>query len=58
MGLTIVFQYGLEQRVVTPFGRNGIVTMLGVDHSGNVYYIQTEQGGDWYQEKDLKPVHD
>lgn len=50
------FKFGLDDMVVTPFGIDGIITMLGFDGDGRKYYVQTESNSDWYKEKMLTGV--
>ena len=48
------YQFKLDQKVVTPLGDEGVVEMLGYDHSGVQYYIRTKVQGAWYRFDQLK----
>lgn len=50
---TIDFKFDVDDDVITPFGDHGIVSMLGHDESGNLYYVKTSKGGEWFKEKQL-----
>lgn len=50
------FIFELDKRVVTPFGDEGIVSMLGFDDGGRKYHVQTAKTSDWFKESQLKPV--
>lgn len=49
----VTFKFDLDQAVKTPFGDDGIVTMLGRDDGGNCYYVKTAKFSQWYKEKEL-----
>lgn len=51
--MQVTFKFNLDQRVVSPFGDQGIVSTCGVDNSGNVYYVKTSSGGNWFKESEL-----
>ena len=51
---TVKYKYDLDQRVTTPFGDPGIVTLLGFDDSGPTYYVKTRTESNWFKEKELK----
>lgn len=51
--MQVEFKFNLDQRVITPFGEEGIVTMLGVDDGGNKYYVQTKSEAQWHKEKEV-----
>ncbi len=48
------FSFGLDQKVITPFGDNGIVEMLGFDDGGRKYYVQTATVSNWFKECQLQ----
>jgi hypothetical protein len=50
---TVEFTFNLDQEVITPFGKEGIIEMLAFDGEGQKYWIQTEQGGSWFKERNL-----
>lgn len=52
--MQIEFKFNIDDRVITPFKAKGIVSMLGVDDGGKVYFVKTEKESDWFKEKDLK----
>lgn len=54
MTLTTTFKFVLDQKVTTPFGKLGIVTMLGFNDGGNQYYVKTESESQWFKEKELE----
>lgn len=39
--MKVEFKYELEQRITTPFGKDGIITMLGFDDGGIQYFVKT-----------------
>jgi len=49
----VSYKFSIDDRVKTPFGNPGIVTMLGLDDGGNKYYVKTELDSQWYKERDL-----
>ena len=55
---TINFKFGLDQKVKTALGAEGLVTMLGYDDGGNQYYVLTtsEATTRWYKEKHLTSI--
>lgn len=50
---TVVFKFDLDERVATPFGGKGIISMLAVDDGGNIYYVKTDKNSDWFKESQL-----
>ena len=50
----VTFQFDLDQHVKTPFGDVGIVGTCGLDDSGEVYYVKTATGGNWFKESQLE----
>lgn len=55
---TITFQFSLDQRVRTPFGSVGIVSMQAHDDGGVCYFVKTEQGGSWFKEGQISAFDD
>lgn len=53
---TVEYVYKIDQKVKTPFGDVGIVSMLGFDDGGNQYFVKTATDGQWYKEKQLSPI--
>ena len=51
--MNATFKFQIDQRVTTPFGREGIVSTAAVGRAGNSYYVETEQGGSWFYEDQL-----
>jgi len=51
--MQVTYKYNIDDVVVTPFGKEGIVRMLGYDDGGVQYYVNTADGGAWYKEKVL-----
>ena len=51
----VSYRFNVDDRVVTPFGDTGIITMLGFDDGGNQYYVKTKLDSQWYKERDLIP---
>lgn len=49
----VTYRFKMDQRVVTPFGDSGIITMLGYDDGGVQYYVTTKVKGGWFKECDL-----
>jgi len=52
--MKVDFKFKLDEKVITVFGDNGIVSMLGVDDGGIVYYVKASNNSDWFKEKNLK----
>jgi len=52
--MKINFEYELDQKVITPFNEEGIITMCGFDDGGNQYYVKTKSQSQWYKEKELR----
>jgi hypothetical protein len=54
--MTVEFKFNVDQRVRVPFfGAMGIISMLGYDDNGIVYYVKIQGGGNWFKEKDIEP---
>jgi hypothetical protein len=51
------FKFDLDERVMTPFGQQGIIVMLGFDDGGRKYYVQTSTNSDWYKESQIEESH-
>ena len=51
---TVNFKYDLDDRVRTRLGASGIITLLGVDERGPIYYVITDQNSDWWKEDQLE----
>ena len=51
--MNITFKFMLDQAAKTPFGEEGLISMLGVDDGGNTYYVKTNTGGNWFKESQL-----
>ncbi len=54
--MNIEFTYKLDQRIITPFGKEGIITMLGFDEGGKMYYVKTEISSNWHKEGELSYI--
>lgn len=52
--LTLFFRFALDEYVVTPFDHVGIVCMIGQDHGGAFYRVQTCNGTMTFREWQLK----
>jgi len=50
------FKFSLDERVKTLFEELGVISMLGFDESGNVYYVKTKDKEGWYKEKHLSLI--
>ena len=50
----IEYKFNIDDKVITTFGGDGIITMLGYDNGGNQYYVKTAIGSDWHKEAELK----
>ncbi|MFA6100445.1 MAG: hypothetical protein WC750_06290 [Patescibacteria group bacterium] len=48
------FLYEIDQRVITPFGEDGIVSMLAYDDGGKQYYVKTKDASNWFKEGQLQ----
>ena len=51
--MKVEFKFSLDQKVTTPFGESGLISMLAVDDGGNTYYVKTKNGADWFKESQL-----
>ncbi|MGI4846838.1 MAG: hypothetical protein ACRYGK_01680 [Janthinobacterium lividum] len=51
--MNATFKFNLNEKITTPFGEAGIVTMCAVDDGGNTYYAKTAAGGNWFKESEL-----
>jgi len=51
--MKVDFRFDLDDRVVTAFGDEGIVVMLGFDAGGPTYFVKTRTDSTWYKEKEL-----
>lgn len=51
--MKVDFNFELDEKVVTMFNEDGIITQLSYDHSGKIYYVQTANCGAWFKEKDI-----
>lgn len=54
---TVSFAFHLDQKVRTPFGEQGLVSMLAYDESGKVYFVKTRSTSNWFKESQLQPDH-
>lgn len=54
--IIVEFKFIIDQIVITPFDEKGIVTMLGFDDSGQVYYVKSKSSSEWFKEKELKYI--
>ncbi len=52
----IDFKFDIDQKVKTPFGDEGIITMLGYDDGGKQYYVKTAQNDQWFKENQLTTI--
>lgn len=50
---TVEYKFDMDQKVRTPFGDEGIITMLAYDEGGNKYYVQTASTSGWFKEGQL-----
>lgn len=53
---TVKFAFTLDQKVITPFGDEGIVSMLGYDDGGRQYHVKTRETACWFKQTELKPA--
>jgi hypothetical protein len=52
---TAEFKFDIDQKVkVGKLGFTGIVSACALERDGNDYYVQTEKGGDWFNESLLE----
>ena len=53
--MEVTFKHNLNEKIETPLGDKGMITMLGVDEGGNQYFITTPGNSDnrWWSEKQL-----
>jgi phage pi2 protein 07 len=47
---TVNFKFNIDQRVLTILEEPVIITMLGVDEGGIIYYVQGKNNSGWYKE--------
>lgn len=52
-GVDVHFAFQPKQGVITPLGDLGYVSTCAHEWSGNKYYVQTSQCGQWFDEEDL-----
>ena len=50
---TVQYEYDLDQKVKTPFGEEGLISMLAFDDGGNCYYVKTAKDSNWFKEGQL-----
>lgn len=50
---TVEYKFDLDQKVKTPFGDEGIVSMIGFDEGGKQYFVKTSNNGQWFKEDQL-----
>jgi len=53
MPRNVEYKFDLDQPVVTPFGDDGMITMLGFDDGGPTYFVRTKENPGWFKEKHL-----
>lgn len=51
--MNVTFKFTIDQKVTTPFGEPGIISVLGVDECGITYFVKTSAGGNWFKESQL-----
>jgi hypothetical protein len=51
--MNVTFKFTLDQKVTTPFGDLGVISMLGVDDGGNQYHVKTATGSNWFKESQI-----
>lgn len=49
----VEFKFDLEQKVKTPFGDDGFVSMLAFDDGGKQYFVKTASDDKWFKESQL-----
>jgi hypothetical protein len=50
--MTVQFKFKIDQKVkVEKLGITGIVSTCAISDGGIAYYINTANGGDWYNER-------
>ena len=52
--MEVKFIFRMDETVITPFGEDCIVSMLGYDDGGQQYYIKTKDGANWFKEDQLR----
>jgi hypothetical protein len=56
---TVEFKFDIDQKIrVKKIGFIGIVSMCALGRAGNDYYVQTEKGGDWFNESLLESAEE
>jgi hypothetical protein len=51
----VSFAFWIADRVVTPLGSEGIISMAAIDDGEKkTYYVKTATSGDWWNEPQLK----
>lgn len=55
--MEVKFKFQLRERVLIPFGEEGMVTFCGFDRGGNRYLVEMAKvKSDWFNEEDLKKL--
>lgn len=50
----VTFAFGLGEKVQTPSGDSGIISMLGYDELGIRYFVCSSANPNWFKERALK----
>ena len=50
---TVNFKFNIDDQVLTPFGDEGFIEMLGYREGGPCYYVQSQIKGEWFKERQL-----
>lgn len=47
------FIYKLGDKVISSNGLKGVISLVGFDRSGNIYFIKGKKHNDWFYEDEL-----
>lgn len=51
--MNVDFKFDIDQRVITPFGDEGLVSMAAIDGEGQQYHVKTKRNSEWFKEDQL-----
>jgi len=55
--MNVEFGFSIDQKVFTPFGDEGIISMAAVDDGRNIqYFVKARAESNWFKEGQLKAV--
>ena len=51
--MKVEFKFEVDQKVITPFQTQGIISHCCVGRDANSYYVKTEKSSEWFYEDQL-----